>query len=286
MRDDTRRLLERAGLAPDGMAEIGGGSRTSVLRIGPVVAKHYRPGFDDWSGLGPIGTAAKVVGLAGALPDFGVSVPSVITHLDDGEGALVVWETVDSGRFTWEHRVEAARVLRRVHNVGIASLPAEVGGLVARSRPNGSRIRLGVEASAAAADRIDPAWRSGLLGQRTKRLLETGEPSPGDSLVHGDFFSVNLLAAGEAILVADWDLASPGDPMWDLAFLLGADRDLEPDVVETVVDAYGRDGIRGESLSWHQECWALFWTLRDRVKAAEGRHQVDGSFGKGETTTT
>ncbi|MBI5156982.1 MAG: hypothetical protein HZA58_03085, partial [Acidimicrobiia bacterium] len=129
-----------------------------MLRIGRVVAKHYRPGFDDWSGLGAIGTAAKVVGLAGALPGYGVTVPSVITHLDDGEGALVVWERVDSGRFTWEHRVDAARVLRRLHNVGIASLPAEVRGLVARSRPNGSRIRWGVEESAAALDRIDPAW--------------------------------------------------------------------------------------------------------------------------------
>ncbi|MBU1226230.1 MAG: aminoglycoside phosphotransferase family protein [Actinobacteria bacterium] len=263
MRKDTLRLLARAGLDPEGAVEMGGGSGTSVLRIGGVVAKHYRPGFDDWSGLGPAGTADKVAGLAAALPSRGVPVPHVMARADDGDGALVVWEAVEAGPLTPEHRVEAARVLRRLHGIPTGSLPGEVGALVLRSRRNGDRIRLGVEQSAASLDSSHPGWRDGGLGRRTEVLLAAGEPPPGESLVHGDYFSVNLLAGGPVPLVADWDLASPGDPMWDLAFLVGADRGLPRDVVTQVLDAYGPEGMHHASLAWHVECWALFWLLRD-----------------------
>ena len=110
MRHDTRRLLERAGVLPrlrgrcperaeenadhpgdtPIAVEMGGGSGTSVLRIDGVVAKHYRPDFDDYSGLGPVGTANKVVALARELPPLGVPVPAVLDHMAEGSEALVV----------------------------------------------------------------------------------------------------------------------------------------------------------------------------------------------------
>ena len=82
-------------------------------------------------------------------------------------------------------------------------------------------------------------------------------------MVHGDFFSVNLLAVGDGVVVIDWDLLSLGDPMWDLAFLVGADRDLDTTLIDRVLDAYGREAIDETSLLWHRECWALFWELRE-----------------------
>jgi aminoglycoside phosphotransferase (APT) family kinase protein len=210
---------------------MGGGSGTSVLQIGVVVAKHYRSDFDDYSGLGPIGTANKVVALARELPSLGVPVPAVIDHTVDGTEALVVSEAIDPQPFTQDHRVAAARILRNLHKIEPQALSPELGDLIGRSRPNADRIRLGVEEAAATLDRRYPAWRDTPPGARVNVLLSTGEPPPGTALVHGDFFSVNLLAVGDGVLVIDWDLLSLGDPMWDLAFLVGADRDLDPALI-------------------------------------------------------
>lgn len=283
MRSDTRRLLERAGLVPrlqgrypDGKesnadhpggapiaVEMGGGSGTSILRIGGVVAKHYRPDFDDYSGLGPVGTADKVVAVARELPPLGVPVPAVIDNTVGATEALVVSEAFDPQPFTQVHRVTAARILRNLHMIEPQALSPELGGLVGRSRPNADRIRLGVEEAAAALDRRDPAWPDTPPGVRVNVLLASGEPPPGTALVHGDYFSANLPAVGDGVVVIDWDLLSLGDPMWDLAFLVGADRDLDPDLIDRVLDAYGREAIDAAPLLWHRECWSLFWELRD-----------------------
>lgn len=283
MRSDTRRLLERAGVLPrlrgerpDGTewdvdhpgdtpiaVEMGGGSGTSVLRIGGVIAKHYRSDFDDYSGLRPAGTAAKVVAVARELPLLGVPVPAVIYQTVEGTEALVVSEAIDPQPFTQDHRVAAARILRNLHLIEPEALSPELSGLIGRSRPNADRIRIGVEEAAATLDRRNPPWRDTPPGVRVNALLAAGEPPPGTTLVHGDFFSVNLLAAGDGVLVIDWDLLSLGNPMWDLAFLVGADRDLDPGLIDRVVDAYGCEAIDEASLLWHRECWALFWELRD-----------------------
>ncbi len=159
-------------------------------------------------------------------------------------------------------------MLRRLHGIQPIALSPHLADLIDRSAPNRDRIRLGIEGSAAILDASDPGWRDGTLGRRVGALLTTGEPPPGRSLVHGDYFSANLLAAGTSVMVIDWDLAGRGDPMWDLGFLIGADRDLPDAEVEAVLDAYGRESVEERSLVWHRECWSLFWLLRDRERAA------------------
>lgn len=201
--------------------------------------------------------------MARELPPLGVPVPAVTDNTVGATEALVVSEAIDPQPFTQDHRVAAARILRNLHMIEPEALSPELGGLVGRSRPNADRIRFGVEEAAAALDRRDPAWRDTPPGERVNALLAAGEPPPGAALVHGDYFSANLLAVGDGVVVIDWDLLSLGDPMWDLAFGVGADRDLDPGLIDRVLDAYGRDAIDETSLLWHRECWSLFWRLRD-----------------------
>jgi len=265
--ESSRRLLGAAGIDPASVTERSGGSGTAVLTWPGRAAKHYRPGFDDYSGLGPVATAEKVVAAARHLPELGVPVPAVIDVLRTADEALVISEAVPAAPFTWAHRLEAARVLRRLHDIEPASLAEDLRLPVLRSRRNAGRIRIGVERSAAVLDGADPGWRAGPVGIRVLSLLAAGEPEPGDRLVHGDYFSVNLLADGDGVLVIDWDLLSRGDPMWDLAFLVGADPGLPTLVVEQVLDAYGRHRIDSAALEWHMECWSLFWLLRHLAAA-------------------
>ncbi|MFJ2031971.1 phosphotransferase family protein [Streptosporangium sp. NPDC087985] len=55
------------------------------------------------------------------------------------------------------------------------------------------------------------------------RLLEANVPEPSDpTIVHGDFRLDNLLVdgAGEVVAVLDWEMATLGDPLTDIALLL------------------------------------------------------------------
>jgi aminoglycoside phosphotransferase (APT) family kinase protein len=227
------------------------------------VAKHYRPGFDDYSLLSPLGTAAKVVAAARHLPERGVPIPPVIEVVEAGDDALVASERIVPEPFGGSHRIAAARILRRLHDIAPASLPPDLREPVMRSRRNRGRIRIGVEQAADALAARDPTWGDDPLANRVARMIEAGEPPSADRLIHGDYFSANLLASGDRVFVVDWDLLSVGDPMWDLAFLVGADRDLDGGLIDRVLDAYGREAIDEASLAWHVECWALFWVLRD-----------------------
>jgi hypothetical protein len=59
-------------------------------------------------------------------------------------------------------------------------------------------------------------------------------------------------------------MAALGDPMWDLAFLVGADRDLDREEVRAVVQEYGRLApVDAYNLSWHRRSWEIFWKIRD-----------------------
>ena len=63
----------------------------------------------------------------------------------------------------------------------------------------------------------------------------------------------------------DWDLLALGDPMWDLGFLLEADRNVGEREAEDVINAY--QSVRpldGARLGWQRECWRAFWADRGR----------------------
>ena len=77
-----------------------------------------------------------------------------------------------------------------------------------------------------------------------------------EALVHGDYFSGNLLAGDAGLKIVDWDLLALGDPMWDLGFLVGADEDLGEKEAAEVVAAYSRVApVDKEVVSWHRRCW-------------------------------
>ena len=85
-----------------------------------------------------------------------------------------------------------------------------------------------------------------------------------EALVHGDYFSGNLLASEEGLKIVDWDYLALGDPMWDLGFLVGADRGVGEEEAAGVVAAYSRVApVDREVVCWHRRCWRAFWKLRE-----------------------
>jgi aminoglycoside phosphotransferase (APT) family kinase protein len=82
--------------------------------------------------------------------------------------------------------------------------------------------------------------------------------------VHGDYFSTNILPVEAGVVVVDWDLLALGDPMWDLGFLLEADRGTDAAEGAAVVAAYEAfRPVNKQRLDWHRECWREFWRRRD-----------------------
>ena len=64
-------------------------------------------------------------------------------------------------------------------------------------------------------------------------------------------------------MVIDWETFGWGDPMWDLGFLIGADRDLPAQEVEAVIAAFAENApINRNRLMWHRRSWADFWRKR------------------------
>lgn len=58
--------------------------------------------------------------------------------------------------------------------------------------------------------------------------------------------------------------------MWDLGFLIGADRDLTDEEVEAVIAEYGsRAAIDRHRLMWHKRRWSNFWKARQDKSSEE-----------------
>ena len=132
----------------------------------------------------------------------------------------MVMEWVEVQTFMPAARIEAARVLARLHTIRLSDLSEELAELVRRSTPN--RERLGEVPG-------EPPLRT-------------------TTLQHGDYFPVNFAASGDTVRILDWDLLAVGDPMWDLAFLLNVDdsREAREGVdTEAVLQAYVRASLRG-----------------------------------------
>lgn len=228
------------------------------------VLKLYEPGFDDYARLGPLRTARKYVQAIQELPAFSINAPKLAgTAFRPGQAAVLTHK-IQAEPWNEDTRLQAARTLARLHNVQPGALSDEFGALVRQSTPNRQRILLGVQNFCA---QLDHAARPELAMQ-AQDLLAGQEPrSAMTTLVHGDYFSNNLLLARGELYVIDWDLLALGDPTWDLGFLVGADRDLGQKEVDAVVAAYGQlRPVDAPTLAWHQRCWRLFWELRDCVR--------------------
>jgi hypothetical protein len=227
------------------------------------VLKHYRPGFDDYARLGPLGTACKYVRALEELPAFAIRAPRLAGSAFRPGQAAVLTRKIQAEPWDEHTRRQAARTLARLHDVQPGELSDELGDLVRRSTPNRQRILLGVQNFCAQLEQCVPG-----LAAQARDLLGGQEPrSAMTTLVHGDYFSANLLLARGQLYVIDWDLLALGDPAWDLGFLVGADRGLGPEEVEAVVAAYSQlRPVDALVLDWHRRCWRLFWELRDHVK--------------------
>jgi aminoglycoside phosphotransferase (APT) family kinase protein len=215
------------------------GSRTVLCETGagPVVLKLYSPDSDDYSCLGPVGTARKHALALQELPALGIPAPRCLGFAADGDEAAVVIEWLEIEPLSPPDRMEAARVLARLHATRRADLSPELAELVMRSTPN--RDRMGNAA---------------------------GEPPLREAaLQHGDYFFANLASTVHGLRVLDWDLLACGDPMWDLGFLVGADRDLSAAETEAVIAAYQEHRpVDAARLAWQRRCWEEYWRRRDR----------------------
>jgi len=228
------------GVALHAWRDIGRGSGCHIWECAvdqeKVVLKLYSPGFDDYSRLGPVDTARKhALGLE-EFPRLGVPTPRRLGFAAESEQAAIAMEGLAVLPFAPAHRIEAARILARLHRVQLSDLSPELAGLVVRSTPNRGRV-----------------------GEAPD------EPPLGEvTLQHGDYFSVNLAATPEGLRVLDWDLLALGDPMWDLGFLLAADRDVSEEEATAVVAAYREARpIDEQRLAWQRRCWKAYWESRD-----------------------
>jgi aminoglycoside phosphotransferase (APT) family kinase protein len=241
------RCLGSQAIALESAREMSRGSGCRVWECDVageiVVLKLYSPGFDDYSRLGPVDTVRKHALALMELPAFGVPTPRCLGLAVDGEEAALVMERIAALAFTPAHRVEAARLLARLHKVELRDLSHDLADFVSRSTANRGRV-----------------------GEAP------GEPPLRETtLQHGDYFSANLAATAEGLRVLDWDLLALGDPMWDLGFLLEADRNVGEREAREAIGAY--EGLRpiGEArLAWQRECWRAFWRERDL-----GRRRAD-----------
>jgi aminoglycoside phosphotransferase (APT) family kinase protein len=233
-----RRCLGPTTPAPSRCRGLGRGRDPRVwecsLNDTRVVLKVYSSEGDDYSCLGPVDAARKHALALQEFPALGVPAPRCLGFAADGEEAAIVMECIEAEPLTAQARCEAARLLARLHATPLTALTPELAVLVTRSTPN--RDRLG--------------------------HAPDEPPRHETTLQHGDYFSVNLACGAQGVRVLDWDLLACGDPMWDLAFLLAADR--EGVDAEATMQAYAEvRPIDTARLNWHLACFEAYWARRE-----------------------
>ncbi|MBI3909566.1 MAG: phosphotransferase [Armatimonadetes bacterium] len=193
--------------------------------------------------LPPRQVARKCALAMAELPALGIPTPALLGCAEsDGEAALVS-ERIDRAEWRPHVRVQAARVLARIHRLAERELSKPLRELVRRSDPREERTT---------------------GGRGPKCALRT--------LVHGDYFSANILPTADGLRVIDWETFGYGDPMWDLGFLIGADRNLPADEVEAVVREYeSLAPVVHRCLTWHRQRWSDYWKHRDQASGSNAR---------------
>ena len=169
------------------------------------------------------------------LPVLGVPTPAALGWAVASAEAAVLCERIEHMEWGSDTRVRAARLLACLHNLQDFRLSGRLRKLIRLSDPREYRTS-GGRAPAA----------------KEKRL------------VHGDYFSKNILRVTGGLCVIDWETLAWGDPMWDLGFLIGADPHLTDREIEAVVAEYGSSAaVDWDSLMWHRHWWSDFWRERE-----------------------
>lgn len=234
-----------------------------------AVLKIYSAQFDDYSKLGPERTVRKHALALDELRRFFIRTPRLLGYTTSEGKAALITEKVHVIPWGKGTRIAAAKALATLHQLSAAQLSPDLRGLIESSTPNRQRTFLALQI-AFELDQKVPQWRAEnpRLSSQVEQLLEGGEPiSTMVTLVHGDYFSVNVLLDPNGVCIIDWDLMALGDPMWDLGFLIGADQGLGPGEVETVIQEYQQCcSVDMDVLSWHKRCWDVGWSLRSLMK--------------------
>jgi hypothetical protein len=185
----------------------------------------------------PPGLAAEKCFLAmSELRNLRIPTPHVFGQASCGGEGAVLCEKVVSMEWLSNTRVTAARILARLHNLRESCLSNRLRELAQLSDP------------------------------REYRTTRGHAPRTSDKrLVHGDYFSKNILLGAGGLCIIDWETFGWGDPMWDLGFLIGADRNLTEEEIEAVITEYGSSAPLDRSrLMWHKRRWSEFWKEREQ----------------------
>jgi aminoglycoside phosphotransferase (APT) family kinase protein len=199
------------------------------------------------------------------LAAHGVPTPEVIGSGTWRDASAVATRRENVRPWLGNMRVEAAELLGRLHGVPIASLSAELAALARCSDARQHRVLVGLRAMAARLDHERPGWRAQHrdVAQEEADLREEPVPRLPPCLVHGDYFSANLLATESGLVVVDWETLAVGDPMGDLGWLVGVDQGLSEPEAESVTKSYAAvSPVDERRLEWWRRCWAAFWRMR------------------------
>ncbi len=196
------------------------------------------------------------------LPALGIPTPRVLGHAAIDRAAAIVCEKIERTDWTSNVRIQAAQILARIHNLQETSLSEALQELARISDPREYRTT-GEQA---------PYQNKFGSGQ--------APPPEAKTLVHGDYFSANIIPVAGGLRVIDWETFGWGDPMWDLGFLIGADRDLSDDKVETVIAAYELGAATDrQRLMWHRRRWSDYWKQNKR-KTKHRSTNIEKAAGK------
>ncbi|MBV7330552.1 aminoglycoside phosphotransferase family protein [Chloroflexi bacterium TSY] len=189
--------------------------------------------------LPPAQTMLKSALAVTELATLGIPTPRLFGYRVEKEEAAIVYEKALT--VSWEPfvRIKAAQILARLHTIDESHLSQQLRELLQLSDPRESRTTGGL------------APQSGLR-----------------TLVHGDYFSKNILPTSDGLCVIDWETFDWGDPMWDLGFLIGADPNLGQEEVEAVISTYVVVApLHRECLDWHKARWDKSWRRRKSTES-------------------
>ena len=246
------------------------GSRTFVLRHPPA---HMRANSNE--------TMRREARILGAIANSGVPHPALIAACSDENvlnGAFYLMEPIDGFNATVGlpdlHKNSPS--LRHRMGLAIAEGAAQLGeldyislGLEGFGRPEHfleRQVKRWGDQLASYAD--FPAWSGPreLPGvDRVASWLEANRPEQGrPGILHGDYHMANVMfsrESGELAAIVDWELATIGDPLLDLGWLLATWPDPEHDGIEPSIQPW-------DSFATSSELVAAYGQVSDRDLSA------------------
>jgi aminoglycoside phosphotransferase (APT) family kinase protein len=187
--------------------------------------------------LPPAETVKKCALASAELSRLGIPAAVALGTGGGESGAAIVWEYITTLEWTANDRINASSVLARLHTTPLDSLSSGLLDLVIQSDPRPSRTEGSIERLTTKLDQTSATWRTEhpSIADEVARIADQAgrERQSGNVLVHGDYFSANILPTDDGIRIIDWETFGLGDPEWDLGFLVGADpvKDDEFDAV-------------------------------------------------------